>query len=98
MTSDAPLEGTVDRIVDGRVTILVEGEVHLDVDDVPGTLREGHVVHLRSEGGYSLAVDEGETADRRAAVDERMSRLRAERSRGRFDDGPDGGSDDAADR
>lgn len=96
MTDARSLRGTVDRIVDGVATILVEGEVHLAERALPAGTREGDVVRFDVSAGFVVVdVDEQETAARRAGIEDRVDRLRSERSGGRFDDGRDDAGDGA---
>jgi hypothetical protein len=72
----------VDRIVDGLHAVLLIGEaeveVHVDVALLPEGTAEGDWLRV----GFS--ADPERTAARRAAMDERMDRIRRTRRGGRF--------------
>jgi hypothetical protein len=72
----------VDRIVDGRHAVLLIGpdeiELVIDVDLLPAGTVEGDWLRL------GFVPDPASTASRRADVEARMTRLRDERSGGRF--------------
>jgi len=72
----------VDRIVDGRHAVLLIGpdetELVVDVALLPEGTLEGDWLRL------GLTPDPASTAARRADVEARLARLRAERSGGRF--------------
>lgn len=72
----------VDRIVDGRHAVLLVGEaeveLHVDVTLLPEGTSEGDWLRI----GFS--ADPARTAARRAAIEDRMERIRRTRGGGRF--------------
>jgi hypothetical protein len=84
--------GVIDRIVEGRATVLVEGEgegasfeVEIPVEELPGDAGEGSVVILLQRTIWEvIGLDEAETRERRADAEDRLAKLRRERGGGRF--------------
>jgi hypothetical protein len=72
----------LDRIVDGRLAVLLVGpdevELVLDASSLPEGAVEGDWFHL------DLRADPALSAERRGDLEARLARLRAERSGGRF--------------
>lgn len=74
-----PLKAVVDRIVDGRTAVLLVGdderEMPVPVETLPEGVREGSWLRFDPQDG-SFQLDEEETARRRAAVQDKLARLR----------------------
>lgn len=93
MVSEA--RGVIDRIVEGRATVLVESEgdvdsmeIEIPVGELPDNVGEGSVVVLRQRTIWEVVGrDETETRKRREESDGRLAKLRRERGGGRFDRG-----------
>jgi len=82
--SEVPRDAAVvDRIEDGTLAVLLVGpdevELVLDVSVLPAGAREGDWLRI------TFAVDGGLAEARRAALAERMDRIRRTRGGGRFD-------------
>jgi hypothetical protein len=79
----------VDRIDDGIAVLLVgpAGDQHeLDADRLPDGVGDGDVVAVTIDGDDIVVgeVDRALTDARRAKAEQRLARIRKERSRGRF--------------
>lgn len=78
----------VDRIVDGTTAVLLVGpgetELIVRAGDLPDGATEGSWVVLGGEPPRPVALDGDRTTARRAAVDERLARLRHQRGGRRF--------------
>lgn len=74
-----PLKAVVDRIVDGQTAVLLVGdderEMPVPVATLPAGAGEGSWLLFHPLDG-SLELDEEETARRRAAIQDKLSRLR----------------------
>jgi hypothetical protein len=80
----------IDRIIEGTAVVITEPDErdhHLDASDLPAGARDGSVVLVDTQDDGSVvvvAIDEHETARRHEDARQRLERLRAERSSGRF--------------
>lgn len=86
------VRGVIDRFVDGRAIVLVEGdgespslEIEIPVEELPDDAGEGSVILLRQRTMWEVVeLDDAETRERRAEVADRLAKLRRERGGGRF--------------
>lgn len=80
----------LDRIVDDATAVLLVGpnevEVHVPADALPDGATDGTWLVLDLDGDMPrvIAIDQRRTDDQRANLENRMARIRATRSRGRF--------------
>jgi hypothetical protein len=91
--ADLPIaadRAVIDRIVDGVAAVLLvgpaEAEVHLPADQLPDEAMEGDwvIVDHDTDPPSVTGVDFELTAARRDDLEQRMDRIRRERSGGRF--------------
>lgn len=88
MSTDIPQDRAVlDRIVDGRIAVLLIGSagdpLHLPAAHLPAGVQEGDWLVL-DLAALVTGVDRELTERRRGDLETRMQRLRTERSGGRF--------------
>lgn len=85
-----PRRAVVDRVVEGVAVLLVgdaQEEHRLDAADLPDDVGEGAWLSVTRDGDRLriLGVDEAGAETKRAALSERMARIRRRRAGGRFD-------------
>ena len=75
-------KAVVDRIVDGKIAVILLGEDqrqhHHPADELPEGAQEGTWLRVRVEGAkiVSIEVDPGETDEVRRRIQEKMDKLR----------------------
>ena len=75
-------KAVIDRIVDGKIAVILVGEDqrqhHHPADELPEGAREGTWLRVRVEGAkiVSIEVDPGETDEARRRIQEKMDKLR----------------------
>ena len=88
--SDETKRAVIDRITGDWAVLLVgdkEQERRVRVDDLPDGAKEGSVVHVRvsTMKVEVVGIDDAATDEKRAEMQDRLSRLKETRSTGRFD-------------
>ncbi len=91
--SDETQQAVIDRIAGEWAVLLIgdrEQERRVRVVDLPGGAEEGSIVEVRVSGPKVevLGTDRAATDEKRAEMQERLTRLKETRSTGRFGKGP----------